>query len=288
MPEFSLSSRLTLLALLTSSSVYLLIKSRLLHKLPLLLLPTSCAAASPADNPNPNLKVFAFSQTGTSLSLARRLLALLPGSCLIDPCSYEPDDFLAETFVLFVASTWEDGGPPEGSRYLFDYIEECAADFRVGRALEGNCRFAVFGVGSSGYGEERFNKVGKDLRRWLKELGAEEVVEFGAGDVDEGSVDEVFDEWSRKLVRASVKGDANGMANGGSRVGMWEEGDGDEEGGDSDKEVEDEIGVVDMEDVAGKWVSSRKDWEGNGNGGNGDGKKAMVTPVIRAGLEKQV
>ncbi|KAI4366374.1 hypothetical protein MLD38_022260 [Melastoma candidum] len=68
---------------------------------------------------------------------------------------------------------------------------------------------------------------------------------------------------------------------------MLEGGDGDEEGWDSDEDVPDEIGVVDMEDVVGKWVSSRRDWEGNGDGGKGDGKKAMVTPVIRTSLEKQ-
>lgn len=176
-------------------------------------------------------------------------------------------------------------------------MNESAEDFRVGAALLSECRFAVFGVGSRAYGE-KFNSVGKGLSEKLRKLGGKEVLEICEGDVDEGDLDEVFDGWSKKVVEV-LKG--NLKENGGFYFGNLNGFGGDvsdeEEYDDQDEDEGGENGgrseIVDLEDIAGKAPSRRKEMVGTKaneelNGDVVNGKKAMVTPVIRANLEKQV
>lgn len=196
-----------------------------------------------------------------------------------------------------VASTWENGGPPQNGAFLVNWVNESAEDFRVGAALLDKCKYAVFGVGSRAYGES-FNVVARGLSEKLRKLGGKEVLKVCEGDADEGSLDKVFDVWSEKVVEV-LKGNAN--KNG---VDYWnwngiggEVIDGDEYVDDDD---DDEIGenggeseIVDLEDLAGKVPSRRKEMVGAKvnaelNGEVMNGKKEMVTPVIRANLEKQV
>lgn len=193
-----------------------------------------------------------------------------------------------------VASTWENGGPPQNGAFLVNWVNESAEDFRVGAALLDKCKFAVFGVGSRAYGES-FNSVARGLADKLRKLGGKEVLEVCEGDVDDGDLDKVFDMWSEKVVEV-LKGNVN---ENGADYGNWNGIGG--EASDGDEYVDDdEIGenggdsqIVDLEDLAGKVPSRRKEMVGaevNGelNGKVLNGKKEMVTPVIRANLEKQV
>lgn len=173
-------------------------------------------------------------------------------------------------------------------------MNESAEDFRVGAALLSQCKFAVFGVGSRAYGE-RFNAVGKGLSGNLRKLGATELLEICEGDVDEGDLDKVFDGWSKKVVEVlkdNLK--ENGVYFGNLNGVDGEASDEEEYDDEDDKEGENggESELVDLEDIAGKGPSRRKEMvEAKANGElNGEvvnGKKAMVTPVIRANLEKQ-
>ncbi|KAJ1388410.1 tRNA wybutosine-synthesis [Sesbania bispinosa] len=247
----SLPARLTLLALFSATTFYCLYKSRRLRHLKLSLSP----------NPKPTLpKILFLSQTGTSKSLASRLHRLLASNDLpfdlIDAQNYEPEDLPKETLLLLVASTWEDGKPPPASRFFATWLADSAEDFRVGSLLLSRCKFAVFGVGSRAYGDS-FNAVAKDLAKQMRALGATEILPICEGDVDGADVDGVFDRWCEKL--------------------------------ESDVEESDvESEIVDLEDIAGK-APSRKKTVASVEETNGklNGKREMVTPVIRANLVKQ-
>lgn len=281
----SVSARLTLLALLSASTFYCFYESRRLRKLKLSL-----------QNPNPNRsvskpKLFFVSQTGTSKALAQRLFDLLAindlAFDLVDPKDYEPEDLPKETLVLIVASTWEDGKAPASAKFFANWLAESADDFRVGSLLLSNCNFAVFGVGSGAYGAT-FNSVARDFSKQMRAMGAREVLPVWEGDVDSGDVDEVFDAWSVKVVGFLKRGGV--VENGGGEV-MVSESDGESVGEDEDSEEEggDEgSDIVDVEDIAGKAPLRKKTVTVAETNGKLNGKKDMVTPAIRASLEKQV
>ncbi|GLT40092.1 hypothetical protein SLA2020_142500 [Shorea laevis] len=273
MSPTSLSTRLTLLAILSATSFYFFYRSRRLKLLRL------------SANSEPNLrkgKLFFISQTGTSKSLAHRLHHLLSSNNLpfdlVDPQDYEPEDLPKESIVLIIASTWEDGNPPPKSRFFVNWLAETSTDFRAGSLLLANCKFAVFGVGSKVYGES-FNAVGRDLVKRMKGLGARELVGAAEGDVDEGELETLFEEWSRKVVGVLKGGlvveNRNGVVD--SDIESVES---DDDNGGGEEEI------VDLEDIAGKGPS-RKSVNVAESNGKVDGKREMVTRVIRASLEKQ-
>lgn len=216
---------------------------------------------------------------------------------LVDPKDYEPEDLHKESFVVIVASTWEDGKPPPNAGFFVDWLTESADDFRVGSLLLSKCKFAIFGVGSGPYGET-FNAVARDFSKKLRKLGGVEVLEVCEGDVDEGNLDEVFGKWSKEVVGVLSNSGENGgyMGNGvgdGSEDEAVSEGDDDDDNDDEFEENDEGSGIVDLEDIAGKGPSRKKGVgdklvNGKMNGGRVNGEKAMVTPVIRASLEKQV
>ncbi|KAF5182037.1 S-adenosyl-l-methionine-dependent trna 4-demethylwyosine synthase [Thalictrum thalictroides] len=283
----SLPLRYTLLVLLSTSTLYCIWKSQRLRK----------ARKLSLQNPNSNSsinrkgKLLFVSQTGTSKTLANRLYNLLNlnnlSLDLIDSKDYEPEDFLKETLVLIIASTWENGKPPESSNFFANWLAESAEDFRVGSLILSKCKFAVFGVGSRSYGEN-FNAVGKEFVVRLKELGADEVLNLGQGDVDGGDLDEVFDVWSQKLVRV-LKGEVE--ENGGvysNGVVSDSEYDSYVESDDEDfEEKGSDAGMVDLEDIAGKGPSRKSSSVFTEVKKVANGVKEMVTPVIRASLQKQ-
>ncbi|KAK7291191.1 hypothetical protein RIF29_06134 [Crotalaria pallida] len=275
----SLPTRLTLLALFTATatataSFYFLFKSLRLRSLKLSL-----------NNPSPP-KILFLSHTGTSRTLAHRLHRSLSRNGLpfdlVDSRHYEPEDLPKETLVVVVASTWEHGRPPPESDFLATWLSETATDFRVGSLLLSKLRFAVFGVGSGAYGDD-FNAVARGFVKQMKALGAVEVVPLREGDVDGGDLDEVFDDWCAKLV-AVLKGKEDvvdrddGECENDSSYEDSDEGESEAEGSE----------IVDLEDIAGK-APSRKSVVAavENNGKLKNGKKEMVTPVIRANLEKQ-
>lgn len=278
----SVSARLTLLALLSASTFYCFYESRRLRKLKLSL-----------QNPKPNRslskpKLFFVSQTGTSKALAQRLFDLLAindlAFDLVDPKDYEPEDLPKETLVLIVASTWEDGKAPASAKFFANWLAESADDFRVGSLLLSNCNFAVFGLGSGAYGAT-FNSVARDFSKQMRAMGAREVLPVWEGDVDSGDVDEVFDAWSVKVVGFLKRGGV--VENGGGEV-LVSESDGESVGEDEDSGDEGSD-IVDVEDIAGKAPLRKKTVTVTVAETNGklNGKKDMVTPAIRASLEKQ-
>ncbi|KAH7658124.1 tRNA 4-demethylwyosine synthase (AdoMet-dependent) protein [Dioscorea alata] len=270
-----------LAALLSFSSLFFFYQSRSLRRLRRL-----------SSSPNRNPKILFASQTGTSEALARRLAALLRSSGfgvdLVHPQQYEPEDLQQETLVLIVASTWEDGKPPGNAAFLARWLSESAEDFRVGSLILSRCRFAVFGVGSGSYGQS-FNAAARDFARWMRALGAVEMVPVCEGDVDSGDLDGVFESWSGRVLGLLKGGGGVGKDEKGLDVRAESDGFDELEEDDEDEEVV-EPEDVDMEDIAGKAPSRRSSGVlTNGVLKNGEnGVKEMVTPVIRTSLEKQM
>lgn len=286
----SLPSRLALFALLSfSTSVFLFRKSRRLRKQRLTVKEINIPnLTTPLRKP----KLFFASQTGTSEALARNLHVLLASNGidfdLVDPRSYEPEDLPKESLVLIVVSTWDDGNPPPSMGFLYQWLSESTEDFRIGKSILSGCKFAAFGVGSRSYGEERFNAAAKGFSRWMRALGAMEMVGVGVGDVDEGDVNEIFEKWSGDVV-AFLMGDGVLRENGGVVVNSESEDD-QLYDDDSDQESDVESDVVDLEDIAGKGPT-RKSGVVKENGekdAKTNGLRDMVTPVIRTSLQKQV
>ncbi|CAL5332267.1 unnamed protein product [Camellia sinensis] len=283
----SAAAHLTLLALLSATTFYCFYKSRRLKKL------SSSQTLHPLNlsppPPPPKPKLFFISHTGTSKTLAHRLFDLLTSNDLafdlVDPNHYEPEDLHRETLVLIVASTWEHGKPPPSGGFLANWLAESAEDFRVGSLLLSKCRFAVFGVGSKAYGET-FNAVAREFSKRMRALGAAELLAVGEGDVDGGELDEVFDGWTKKLIEV-LKGGflENGVRGWNESDSEMISSDGDDDDDDGEENGE-ESGIVDLEDIAGK-APSRKSKTMIQSNGKLNGEKEMVTPVIRASLEKQ-
>lgn len=277
----STTSHLALLVLLSSSSLFFLYKSLRLRRKP---------SPPPARTAAPTL-LYA-SATGTSKTLAERLSARLTADAgfpvrATDAATFDPDDLPSVPLLLIVIPTHDGGAPPPSAAFLSRWLEESAADFRAGALLLSGLSFAVFGVGSRAYGET-FNAAARSFSRWLRALGAVEVVPLGEGDMDGGDLEAVFEEWSRRVLRV-VKGEevgygANEKSNGLDELEL--------EGEDWDDNDEEEMvdAEVDMEDIAGKAPARRKNGNLEGVPANGvqNGVKDMVTPIIRTSLEKQV
>ncbi|EPS70329.1 hypothetical protein M569_04433, partial [Genlisea aurea] len=239
-------------------------------------------------------KILFLSQTGTSKGLARRLHALLTAENLafdlVDPKDYEPEDLCKEKLVLIVASTWEDGGPPRNGSFLMNWLTDSADDFRVGSLLLIDCNYAIFGVGSKSYGAT-YNAVASSMSLNLQKLGATELIKLWEADVDEDDVNEAFEQWSKNLVAvlkgSSMKNDLQLSLQGYAFEENESEGEEFSDDDDDDEGVN-KLDVVDLEDIAGKAPTRRSVSEAAKANGKVNGeKREMLTPLVRANLEKQ-
>nr|XP_051697369.1 S-adenosyl-L-methionine-dependent tRNA 4-demethylwyosine synthase TYW1 [Oryctolagus cuniculus] len=169
------------------------------------------------------VKIFYGSQTGTAKGFAASLAEAVTSLDLpveaINLKQYDPDDHLAEevtsrTVCAFLLATYTDGRPPESAEWFCKWLEEAASDFRFDKTYLKGMRYAVFGLGNSAY-SNHFNKVGKNVDRWLWKLGAHRVLTRGEGDCNvakskHGSIEADFRAWKAKFIsrlRALCKGE---------------------------------------------------------------------------------
>ncbi|XP_069920599.1 S-adenosyl-L-methionine-dependent tRNA 4-demethylwyosine synthase TYW1 isoform X2 [Oryctolagus cuniculus] len=169
------------------------------------------------------VKIFYGSQTGTAKGFAASLAEAVTSLDLpveaINLKEYDPDDHLAEevtsrTVCAFLLATYTDGRPPESAEWFCKWLEEAASDFRFDKTYLKGMRYAVFGLGNSAY-SNHFNKVGKNVDRWLWKLGAHRVLTRGEGDCNvakskHGSIEADFRAWKAKFIsrlRALCKGE---------------------------------------------------------------------------------
>lgn len=159
------------------------------------------------------VKIFYGSQTGTAKGFATNLAEAVTSLDLpveaINLKEYDPDDHLAEevtskTVCAFLLATYTDGRPPESAEWFCKWLEEAASDFRFDKTYLKGMRYAVFGLGNSAY-SNHFNKVGKNVDRWLWKLGAHRVLTRGEGDGNvakskHGSIEADFRAWKAKFI----------------------------------------------------------------------------------------
>ncbi|KAA3488889.1 Flavodoxin family protein/radical SAM domain-containing protein isoform 3 [Gossypium australe] len=70
-------------------------------------------------------ELFLISQTRTSKALAKRFLNLLSSNIsfdLVHPGKYLPEGLPMESLIVIIASTWEDGNPPQSSKLFFNWL----------------------------------------------------------------------------------------------------------------------------------------------------------------------
>ncbi|XP_070572971.1 S-adenosyl-L-methionine-dependent tRNA 4-demethylwyosine synthase TYW1-like [Ptychodera flava] len=236
-----------------------------------------------------SLKIFFASQTGTAKRFAEsfRQHATLNDIIteVIDLQNYEPEDNLsdetdARKICVFFVSSYIDGKPPEKTAWFFKWLEETSNDFRVQKTLLKGMQYAVFGLGNSVYAEN-YNKVGKNLDKWLSALSASKVMEMGEGnenvtDSQNGGIEEDFLSWKEEFFKNMLpvlQGKTDCCKNTGQdchcqqktdnkEEELYEtssdedESDEEEEGADGDK-VKRSDGVVDLEDL-GKMMGKMK------------------------------
>ncbi|KAM5131413.1 S-adenosyl-L-methionine-dependent tRNA 4-demethylwyosine synthase TYW1-like isoform 3-T3 [Callospermophilus lateralis] len=159
------------------------------------------------------VKIFYGSQTGTakefSTILAKAVTSLDLPVAVINLKEYDPDDHLVEEIAsksvcAFLVATYTDGRPTESAEWFCKWLQEASSDFRFGRTYLKGMRYAVFGLGNSAYASH-FNKVGKNVDKWLWMLGARRVLARGDGDCDavrskHGSIEADFRAWKTRFI----------------------------------------------------------------------------------------
>ncbi|XP_021567978.1 S-adenosyl-L-methionine-dependent tRNA 4-demethylwyosine synthase [Carlito syrichta] len=184
------------------------------------------------------VKIFYGSQTGTAKKfaaiLADAVTSLDLPVAIINLKEYDPDDHLVEEVTsknvcAFLVATYTDGRPTESAEWFCKWLEEASSDFRFGKTYLRGMRYAVFGLGNSAY-ESHFNKVGKNVDKWLWMLGAHRVLTRGEGDSDvvkskHGSIEADFRTWKTKFIsqlQALQKGEKKKSCGGNCKKGKCE------------------------------------------------------------------
>ncbi|EPY77573.1 hypothetical protein CB1_001241021 [Camelus ferus] len=110
----------------------------------------------------------------------------------------------SKNVCAFLVATYTDGRPTESAEWFCKWLEEASSDFRFGKTYLKGMKYAVFGLGNSAY-VSHFNKVGKNVDKWLWMLGAHRVMTRGEGDCDvvkskHGSIEADFRAWKAKFI----------------------------------------------------------------------------------------
>ncbi len=145
-------------------------------------------AVAPA-TPATTVTILFASQTGTAEALAKQAskTATKRGFApkVLDLASCNLEQLAALPHALLIASTYGDGGPPDGAKALHTALAAAPA----GAALA-NVRFAVCSLGDTNYA--KFCQCGKDFDAYFEKLGATRVAARVDCDVD---YEDSFNAW---------------------------------------------------------------------------------------------
>lgn len=130
----------------------------------------------------PRLLVLFGSETGTAADVAGSVAQQARNRALVDAQALALDAFPVARLLpqcqvaVFVVATTGDGEPPENMRAAWRALlrRSLPSDWLAG------VRFAVFGLGDSGYA--KFNAVARKLQARLRQLGGRELLDRGLGD----------------------------------------------------------------------------------------------------------
>jgi len=141
------------------------------------------------------MKILYYSQTGTAEDFAQRLSEDLSSFGFspetIDVENYDREEFQNEKLVVFLASTYGEGDPPDNASEFHQWLmapERAEEDLKLS--------FAVFGLGNKTY--DRFNQVGKEIDGALERIGGKRLFALGLGD-DDVNIEKDFLSWKKEL-----------------------------------------------------------------------------------------
>lgn len=140
------------------------------------------------------MKILFYSQTGTAEDFAHRLgedvrsYGFEPS--VLDVEEYESDYLESEKLIVFLASTYGEGDPPDNAVAFHSWLLN--PDRETG--LLNDVKFAVFGLGNKTY--DQFNATGKQVNTRLEELGAHRLYVLGEGD-DDANIENDFLVWKK-------------------------------------------------------------------------------------------
>uniref|UniRef100_A0A5K3EX69 Flavodoxin-like domain-containing protein n=1 Tax=Mesocestoides corti TaxID=53468 RepID=A0A5K3EX69_MESCO len=143
-----------------------------------------------------NLHIFFGTQTGTAELYAHRLDALLSQASnvavSVDNLKHFREESLSRdnsTLSIFIVATYGDGEPPDDATHFYDWLQ-AHCDPLTG------LRYAVFGLGDSGYLE--FNQFAKQVDCRLSLLGASRLLPLCLGDASR-NIEADFRAWQRSI-----------------------------------------------------------------------------------------
>ena len=110
--------------------------------------------------------------------------------------------------LVVVTSVFGEGVPPDNARQFCLDLNGFASRPKDGISSHGG-RFAVFGLGNSRYGCERFNETGRVIDAQLELCGRQRLLPFQPGDAS-NDIEEEFDVWMEQLLESV--GDGSGGA----------------------------------------------------------------------------
>ncbi|CAL9222245.1 unnamed protein product [Arabidopsis halleri] len=144
------------------------------------------------------LLVLYASQTGNALDAAERIGREAErrgcSASIVSTDEFDASSLLHEEAVVFVVSTTGQGDSPDSFKAFWRFLLQK----NLGNCWLQRVRYAVFGLGDSGY--QKYNFVAKKLDKRLSDLGATTIIEKGLGDDQHPSGYEgTLDPWMMSL-----------------------------------------------------------------------------------------
>lgn len=140
------------------------------------------------------IKLLYYSQTGTAEDFSHRLAEDMRSYGfnpeVLDVEDYTPEDLEQEKTVVFLASTYGEGDPPDNAVQFHEWI--MSKDREEG--VFASVKYAVFGLGNRTY--DNFNSMGREIDTRMEELGAHRFYNLGEGD-DDVNIENDFLIWKK-------------------------------------------------------------------------------------------
>jgi sulfite reductase alpha subunit-like flavoprotein len=145
------------------------------------------------------IHIYFASQSGTAFKFAEELSELLFERNLVnfihDIKKFNINQFRLQENVIMLLSTHYDGDPPDDCTSFLPELKNSLNRENISKK-----KFCIFGLGDVTY--DRFNEFAKQVNRVFTKYKSQEVMSMGLGSDHEGNIEQYFDKWKRKCVRA--------------------------------------------------------------------------------------
>lgn len=160
--------------------------------------PAASTTAAPKAAPAGPLSIYFGSQTGTAEGFAKALATEAASHgfepTVVDLEDFEVDQLASSRMAIFAVATYGEGEPTDNAVRFLRALKNSDGELEED-ALAGLC-FTTFGLGNRQY--EHYNKMGRDVHKFLGALGADEAFAYGEGD-DDAMLEDDFEAWKEGL-----------------------------------------------------------------------------------------